>query len=94
MKIKFSKKLLINTLKKRLQLIVYAAIFIILIWTISFIYQNLYSSVIVPKEIGEREIFAKKKRVNLELFETVSNKISEKKTSISEIITTINNPFE
>jgi len=94
MKISFSKKSLPKLLKQRLGLIIYISIFLVIIWLGYFTYQNLYLTVIAPKEIDQSEIIAKKQKVNLELFNTINQKIVNKKDISSEALLEIKNPFE
>jgi len=94
MKISIYKKLIMDTLKRRLVLIVYFSIFIIIIWLGYFEYQYLYSTVIAPKEIDQSEIIAKKQKVDLELFNAINEKITDKKSVSDEILQEIKNPFK
>ena len=46
-----------------------------------------------PKKIDKSEIIAKKQKVNLELFNEINQKITEKKEVSNETLQNIRNPF-
>lgn len=94
MKINFSKNKLIKILKDRFGFIVYFIIFVIAAWLCYFSYQNIYLVVISPKDIKQNEIIAKKQKVNIELFNIINEKISDKKGVLNETSLEIKNPFK
>ena len=77
---------------KYLGIIIYAIITIIFCVVGYFTYQNVYLTSISPKPIDENEIIAKKQKVNLILFEKITNNIAVKKSTSTT--TNITNPFE
>ena len=94
MKMGFSKKTFLKILKDRVGFILYLVIFIIIAWVCYFTYQNIYLVVISPKDINQNEIIAKKQKVDLELFNTISHKINDKKDASDKKLQEIKNPFE
>lgn len=58
-----------------------------------FLYANVYQTLISPAEIDKNEIIAKKQKVNLDLFTTISNTSRAKKEIPTEKIDGIANPF-
>ncbi|MCH7492540.1 hypothetical protein IID19_03005 [Patescibacteria group bacterium] len=66
---------------------------IILIGLAYFTYNNLYQSVLVPRDIEPSEIVARKQKVNLELFEMVNLRI-DKKLNHDINVQKIPNPFK
>lgn len=94
MEFKISLKSLQQTLRHRARLIIYLVILLIISWLVYFTYQNLYSSVIYPKEIDKSEIIAKKRKVNIKLFNEINDTMTKKKEVSEETLRGIDNPFE
>ena len=77
---------------KYLGLVIYLIIASILGFVGYFTYQNVYITSISPKPLDSNDIIAKKQKVNLFLFDKITNNIEGKK-SPNEILN-ISNPFE
>ena len=86
------KKIGTYLLRRLFQIIMIISV-IILLWLAFFTYNNLYQSVLVPREIESSEIVARKQKVNLDLFETVKVQINKKLNRDIEI-QEISNPFD
>lgn len=76
---------------------VYNIIFIILllliIWLIYFLYQNLYQVIIIPKPIQNIELQAKQAKINLNLYNGVTQKLDQKKQTKIEDLSGVGNHF-
>jgi len=93
MKLSINLKSIPKYLLNRISIIVYIVIILVICWLIYFTYINLYQVSLNPKEINEDEIFSRKEKVNLELFNTISKNLNNKKESISELTPETKNPF-
>ena len=94
MKIQLSTSSIATTVKHNLKFVLYTFFVLLAAWLLFFAYQNLYSLIIAPGEIDKSEIIAKRQKVNIELFNSITDNISEKAANTTEIINTIPDPFD
>jgi len=98
MKLNIKPNLLLksNTLTKlfkNLYGVVIVIIFFVFVWLIYFIFQNLYQTIINPKEIKSEEVIAKEEKINLQLFDDVTKKLENKKQPSQTDYNKLTNPF-
>jgi len=86
-----SKKIILF-LGQYMNVLIYGFIILTLSFFIYFFYTQVYSSIINPKEIDTNTIFAKKLKVNLDLFNKVIDAIQDKQNNQLPD-TDIRNPF-
>ena len=86
--LKFAKIILRNIYN-----IVFLILILLIFWLLFFLYQNLYEVVIVPKPIESTTLQAKQPKINIEKFNSVTEKLELKKDASLEDLSGIRNPF-
>jgi len=93
MKLKFKLTSIPKFLYHHLALVLVVVIIVVISWLAYFSYSNLYTTVISPREIKDTEIVSRRQKVDLELFNTINERINEKKEVSNKTLLDIKNPF-
>lgn len=93
MRLKELSKRLPTLLRRHYKIIVYAFIICTIALLGYFGYQNIYLTIIEPKQIASNEIIAKRQKVNVQLFNQITASIETKKNTNTNSLSTLNNPF-
>lgn len=94
MKLKFKPTSIPKFLYHHLAIVLVVVIIVVINWLAFFTYSNLYTTVISPREIKDTEIVSRKQKVDLELFNTINERINNKKEVSSRALLNIKNPFK
>lgn len=84
---------LFKIILKNIYHIVFAILILLIIWLLYFLYQNLFQVIIYPKPIENPQLQARQAKINLNLFNGVTQKLEQKKQTKIEDLSGMRNPF-